>query len=137
MIIPANARSMRDPAVRAARLAMREKPHIGPLMEFCKHLEADGVGEVPLFDPMDGGINARVLFLLEKPGPKTSRKGKEGSGFISRDNDDQSAAHSFVFHLQSGLDRRDSVLWNIIPWWDGRNSAVLPPRTHSRSPGSL
>lgn len=30
-----------------------------------------------------------------------------------------SAAHSFAFHQESGLDRRDTLLWNIIPWWDG------------------
>lgn len=119
MIIPPDAKSMRNPAVRAAREAMLDGPHMAPLRAFRKRLELDGIGEVPSFDPLDGGVNARVLFLLEKPGPKTSRKGRDGSGFISRDNDDQSAAHSFVFHQQSGIDRRDTILWNIIPWWDG------------------
>jgi hypothetical protein len=94
------------------------EPHMAPLIAYRERLELDGIGEVPSFDPLDGGVNARVLFLLEKPGPKTSRNGS-GSGFISRDNNDQSAAHSFVFHHDSGLDRRETLLWNLIPWWDG------------------
>lgn len=119
MELPREPRSMRHNAVREARRRMLYEPHIAPLMEFRRRLEADGLGEVPLFDPLDGGVNARVVFLLEKPGPKTSSFDKKGSGFISRDNDDPSAAHSFKFHQDSGLDRRETLLWNIIPWWDG------------------
>jgi hypothetical protein len=45
------------------------------------------LGEVPDFDPVDGGIGARALFLLDAPGPMTSEAGKRiGSGFISRFN---------------------------------------------------
>ena len=40
--------------------------------------------EVPDFDPLDGGVEARALFLFEKPGRMTA--GQSGSGFISRDN---------------------------------------------------
>jgi hypothetical protein len=37
------------------------------------------------FDPLDGGSAAEILFLLEKPGPRTSSTGKRiGSGFNSR-----------------------------------------------------
>ncbi|WP_181147635.1 uracil-DNA glycosylase [Ensifer aridi] len=111
---------MASEEIRAARRAMLHEPHIAPLIAFCERLEKDGLGEVPRFDPLDGGVKARVLYLLEKPGPKTSPAGKAGSGFISRDNDDPSAAHSFEFHLQSGLPRSDSLLWNVIPWWDGQ-----------------
>ena len=45
---------------------------------------------VPDFDPNNGGIHAKVLFLFEKPGPKTDPKNK-GSGYISQDNDDETA----------------------------------------------
>ncbi len=120
MCYPTHPRSMASAQVRAERRAMLGEPHVAPLTAFCSRLELDGMGQVPHFDPLDGGINARVLYLLEKPGPKTSRTGKSGSGFISRDNDDPSAAHSFDFHLQSGVPRAESLLWNIVPWWDGR-----------------
>ena len=39
---------------------------------------------IPHFDPLDGGSNAQVLFLMEAPGPKAS-----ASGFVSRNNPDE------------------------------------------------
>lgn len=117
---PTQPRAMASAQIREMRRNMLRAPHIGPLTAYCEKLELDGLGEVPRFDPLDGGIHARVLYLLEKPGPKTSRNGDKGSGFISRDNNDPSAAHSFGFHLESGIPRSESLLWNIMPWWDGR-----------------
>jgi hypothetical protein len=85
-------------------------------------LRAMGRGEVPDFDPLDGGHTATVLFLFEKPGPMTSlRRGQErkGSGFISRDNDDPTAEATFLFMRKAGLDRRLTTVWNMVPWWNG------------------
>jgi hypothetical protein len=42
-------------------------PHIAPLTAYAASLRLRGSVEVPEFDPLDGGTNARVLFLLEKP----------------------------------------------------------------------
>lgn len=72
------------------------------------------LGEVPDFDPLDGGTAAKVLLLLEKPGPRAFE-----SGFISRNNNDQTAENTFEFLLASGLERRDACLWNVIPFWNG------------------
>jgi hypothetical protein len=85
-------------------------------------LRALGRGEVPDFDPLDGGHTAKVLFLFEKPGPMTSlQRGQKirGSGFISRDNDDPTAEATFLFMRQAGLDRRVTTMWNMVPWWNG------------------
>lgn len=72
--------------------------HIAPLTEYVAKLRLRGLGEVPDFDPLDGGIEARILFLLEKPGPMTAEGGKRiGSGFISRNNDDSTAAATIGF----------------------------------------
>jgi hypothetical protein len=57
--------------------------------------------EVPEFDPLDGGVEAQVLFLFEKPGPMTAELGgskRSGSGFISRNNDDPTAEATFKVH---------------------------------------
>lgn len=81
-----------------------------------------GRGEVPDFDPMDGGESAKALFLFEKPGPMTSvdRGGvRIGSGFISRDNDDPTAEITFRFMQEAGLDRSITTVWNMVPWWNG------------------
>jgi hypothetical protein len=61
------------------------------------------------------------LFLMEKPGPMTSaeRDGRQGSGFISRDNDDPTAQAIFTFMREAGIPRRETVLWNLIPGWNG------------------
>jgi hypothetical protein len=62
------------------------------LTQYRARLIDEGFGEIPL----DGGTAARVLFLFEKLGPKTSLHGG-GSGFISRDNDDATAKATFNF----------------------------------------
>jgi len=80
-----HARSMRDEAVRQRRRAKLSEPHITRLTAYAAKLRGFGKGEVPDFDPLDGGDNARALFLFEKPGPKTS-EAQGGSGFISRNN---------------------------------------------------
>jgi hypothetical protein len=48
-----------------------------------------------------------------------SRSGRSGSGFISRDNDDPTAEAIFDFMRQAGIPRRETVLWNLIPGWNG------------------
>ena len=89
--------------------------------------------EVPEFDPLDGGVDARVLFLLEKPGPMTSgvdgTKQRTGSGFISRNNDDPTAEAIFNFMQQAGISRKMTISWNVIPWWNGTR------KVHQRSSG--
>jgi hypothetical protein len=113
-------RSLKDPLVIQRRRAQLSDPHIAPLTVYVGQLRAMGLGEVPDFDPFDGGVNARVLFLLEKPGPMTAAEG--GSGFISRNNNDPTAAAAFDFMTQAGLPREETVSWNLVPWWNGTRS---------------
>jgi hypothetical protein len=110
------ARSMREVSVQERRRAMLHEPHVAPLTIYAAKLREQGSGEVPEFDPLDGGIHAHVLFLFEKPGPMTSSKG--GSGFISRNNDDPSAEATFNFMQRAGIARKLTVTWNVIPWWN-------------------
>jgi uracil-DNA glycosylase len=113
---------MRDPQVRADRLALLSEPHMAPLVHYADKLCAMDRGTVPHFDPLDGGIKARALFLLEKPGPMTDETGRgnrSGSGFISRNNDDPTAEATFHFMNEAGLPRTQTLLWNVIPWWNG------------------
>ena len=129
-------RSLRDRNERERRSAILRAPHISPLTEFAASLRtADLI--VPNFDPMDGGIDARMLFLFEKPGPKTDPEG--GSGFISRDNDDATAEATFHFMREAFIPRQETVIWNVIPYW---NSTVIIskgelPKGRSALPGLL
>src|SRR5262249_2222321 len=96
---------------------MLGQPHIEPLTAFAARLRERGLGEVPEFDPLDGGVNSRVLFLFEKPGPMTAEP--SGSGFISRNNDDRTAEATFGFMQRAGIPRELTVTWNLIPAWNG------------------
>lgn len=110
-------RSMRDAGVRERRKRMLNLPHIAPLTAYAAKLRARASVEVPDFDPLDGGKNAQVLFLFEKPGPMTAANGKRiGSGFISRNNDDATAEATFNFMKQAHIPRTRTVIWNVIPW---------------------
>jgi len=107
-------RTLADESTIKLRLTMLSQPHIAPLTQFVQSLRAEGFGDVPYFDPMDGGINATSLFLLEKPGPMAS-----SSGFISRNNNDQTAENTFRFMEQARIDRITTCLWNTVPGWNG------------------
>lgn len=114
-------RSMRDAGVRERRRGMLSLPHVEPLTAYAARLRENGSVEVPEFDPLDGGVDAQVLFLFEKPGPMTVERGRSkrpGSGFISRNNDDPTAEATFRFMEQAGIARGRSVIWNVIPWWN-------------------
>jgi uracil-DNA glycosylase len=66
---------------------------------------------MPYFDPLDGGIEARVLILLESP----TRSGPYPR-FASRDNRSPTQVNLNQCLEQSGLTRKESVLWNAYPW---------------------
>jgi hypothetical protein len=99
---------------------MLVEPHIAPLTSYVESLRRqEPETEFQYFDPLDGGVEADMLFLLEKPGPMTSPTGKKvGSGFISRNNDDPTAENVFHFMRSAGIERKRVVLWNVIPGWN-------------------
>ena len=117
-------KSLADENEIKRRTAMLAKKHAAPLKQYVRRLRRRKIGEIPDFDPMDGGINARVMFLFEKPGPMTSKNGKrKGSGFISRNNNDETAKNTFEFMSRSGFggnNRKSVCIWNVIPAWDGK-----------------
>lgn len=108
-------------------------PHVKPLSDFVTSLRGD-VGEsasIPDFDPWDGGVTAEVLFLLEAPGAKAIR-----SGFISRNNPDETAKNFFELTAQAGIPRSRSVVWNIVPWYIGSESRIRPANSFDLTSGS-
>ena len=95
------------------------QPSAGPLADFVASLRAARPDcAVPDFDPEDGGATARILFLLEKPGPRMAGAGS-GAGLVSRDNASGTSRAIARFMDEAGIPRRDSVLWNVVPWWNG------------------
>lgn len=112
-----------DPTERDARLKMLGLPHVKPLTDYVATLRAN-LGEqyhIPNFDPGDGGIHARVLFLLEAPGPKA-----KASGFVSSNNPDPTAKNLWNLIHDAGIARTDTLIWNIVPWYVGESGHILP-----------
>jgi hypothetical protein len=117
-------KALRDPQLVAQRRAMLHEPHVHGLTEFVEDLRRQRPGaEIPYFDPADGGKAARVLLLLEAPGPNAT-----GSGFVSRDNPDETAANIWTMSRDVGLERTDCVIWNVCPWYVGSGSRIRAVR---------
>ena len=74
---------------------------------------------------------ASSLFLFEKPGPMTADQA--GSGFISRNNDDPTAEATYNFMQQAQLPRKETILWNLIPWWNGTRKVTTEERNRGLS----
>jgi hypothetical protein len=86
--------------------------------------------EIPYFDPLDGGINAKCLFLFEAPGPRAVY-----SNFISRNNPDESAKNFFELNQQAGLLRELTISWNIVPWYIGSGTKIRPANSNDIDEG--
>jgi hypothetical protein len=72
--------------------------------------------KIPKFDPNDGGIEAKILFLFQDPG-KSGAALEGGSGMVSRDNKDPSAnLFKQITVNEVDLPRKSTVLWNACPW---------------------
>lgn len=95
---------------------------VQPLREWARALSDRRGAVVPQFDPAEAGVDAKLLFLQEAPGPMTNAGNRRpGSGFISVDNDDATAEAVWRARDASGL--HDGFLaWNIVPWYLGAAS---------------
>ncbi len=74
---------------------------------------------VPYFDPADGGERAECLFVLEAPGARAVQ-----SGFVSRDNPDETAKNFLLLNAEAGIPREATVSWNIVPWYIGTTERI-------------
>lgn len=108
---PEAPKSLAAPAALAARREMACLPHIAPIRAFARRIAAERGAPVPDPDPMDGGVEARLLLLLETPGPMVLR-----TGFVTRDSANGTAANLFRFLREAGIARSDTLIWNAVPW---------------------
>lgn len=102
--------SMRHPEVQARRKAMLGLPHVNELTGFINKMREREGRPVPDVDPLDGGVNAQALFLLDTPGTKA-----KNSGFVSSNNPDETAKNMGAAWQKAGLKRCHVLLWNVVP----------------------
>ncbi len=128
-------RTLGDEAVKTARLARLQEPHIAPLTAFveCIRKTADPhlPGWMPYFDPESGGTGAQVLLLLESPGPQVSR-----TKFVSLDNPDGTAENLSCLLKLAGLSRDRVLVWNSFPWQLSAERVVVPSENHLKEAAS-
>ncbi len=116
--------ALADSNLKRVRRERLRDPHIQPLTEYVDELRTRlGPGhQVPCFDPLDGGVRAQLLFVLEAPGPQAV-----GSGFCSINNPDPTARNFLSLLLDAGIHRNHRVLWNVVPWYVGDGERISPP----------
>lgn len=117
-------RLFHDPQEVSKREMEIDLPHVAPLNNWVRKLRQkfDNDANIPWFDPWDGGIEAKILWLLEAPGPKATKK--RGSGFISCNNDDQTAKNTWETREEAGVPRKMVVHWNVIPYYIGSDTKI-------------
>lgn len=99
-----------DPSELAYRRALAGAAHLAALGPFLAGLRAHH-GEVPDPDPLDGGAEARLLLLLETPGPRI-----RASMIVSRDNPSGTGRNLRAMLDAAGIARHDTLIWNVVPW---------------------
>jgi len=105
---------LRDPEVQARRRELLEsEPDVQPLSRWLADWHERNPGRrCPDFDPVSAGVSAEILVILQAPAPVEG----EDLGFVSLDNDDQTSANLWQAFDEAGLDQRDVLVWNMVPW---------------------
>jgi len=114
-------KSLGNEGVRRERVQLLKSKHILPLVRFVNEIRKERrvTTEVPNFDPLDGGIFAKLMFVLEAPGAKAVQ-----SGFVSRNNPDETARNFFEINKTVGIPRNKTITWNIVPWYIGSGKKI-------------
>jgi hypothetical protein len=115
-------RAHKDPNFLAAKKLRLREPHVAAINDFVDQIVCETGADVPYIDPDSGGIAARVLFVLQAP----ARAAAHGSGMLSADNDDGTAANIWQGYADSGMPRTFGLHWNAVPWYVGTREKLGP-----------
>jgi len=117
-VLPAEPYVLGNTEILRKRLQRLNAKHVRPINALVRHLRRAHPG-VPFVDPLYGGTEARVLILMEAPGPL----GAQRTGLLSLDNPDGTAANLFRFVAAARIARDDLLSWNAVPWPSERLTA--------------
>ena len=111
----------------AARRAHLRDPLIAPLTDWVnsvrERLTPCQAASVCDFDPWLGGIHSTVLLLLQDPSSTAAR-----TGFISCDNNDNTAYQMALALGEVRLERDIRLHWNAYPFWLKNPAFPTSPR---------
>ena len=108
-------RRMADPAFREDQMNRIREPQVRAINAFCDRLMKELPGFfVPYIAPHYAASTAVIIALSSNPGPQAG--GAKGSGMLSRENNDGSAARMGDIYESVGLIDDQIVPWNAYPW---------------------
>ncbi|WP_253905900.1 uracil-DNA glycosylase [Arthrobacter sp. H5] len=106
------ARRMADPAYQAQQWERRYDPNIEEINRMCDALAVQKPGRsLPYIDPIHDLDECRIVSLFSSPGHDLI------SGFVSSENDDQSAIRTAEIYEHVGLSPKHVMPWNVYPWY--------------------
>lgn len=105
-----------DPAELAQRRRRIFEPDVEPLNRWVESLRSrlPAGNEVPWFDPADGGVSARLLWLGDEP-EQSDLFTSGGTGFVSMDGPSHRSRNMRAAAMSAGIDRTALVVWNVQP----------------------
>lgn len=96
---------------------------LNELVERLRRAHPDAL--IPWFDPAEAGTAAPILLLPEAPGRRAAPE--QGSGFVSADNNDQTAENLWSLLAEAKIDRQQSIVTlNVVPWYIGDTTKIRP-----------
>ena len=95
-------------------------PRVAPLNKLVEALRQETDSHVPWIDPFCGGVEARILLVLLRPGPR----GAIASNFLSLANSDATAKNTVQVLTKVGIGYREITFWNAIPWSGPREENI-------------
>lgn len=98
---------------RDERLPALDRPYMRVLNGYREELQSETGRPIPHFDPFDAGVAARLLILLETPGPSAVPADRR---FVSIDNPTGTALNLRTALKGSGISRKEIIVWNAVPW---------------------
>ena len=108
-----HAGALSDPAELAARHSLlATAAHTAPIRALAQRIREATGRPVPEPDPLDGGVAAQLLLLLETPGPRMSHE----HAIVSRDKSGGTGANLRRFLGAAGIARESTLIWNAVPW---------------------
>ncbi len=111
--------------LRRKRAAM-QAPHVKPFLAWRERAAQAmalagvpaGAALLPHVDPVSGGVHAAVVVLHAGTFP-CQLASNGGSGIVSADGTDGTAARMWRLTRDAGLARCEVVAWNVVPWAAG------------------
>lgn len=110
------ARRMRDAGYRTSQREHLYDLHVAPINRMVDELRGAGRW-MPHVAPVHGGVDARMLFVLRDPGPKTENPDRKNEGFLCVENDDPTAERFCGLLERADIPVRDTLPWNAYPWF--------------------